>query len=1491
MAEMGPVLPVKKTTEIDEDLLAEIIKDYTEIQKRKPISFSESWKSLTELFNYKKMNELALSTAYDQAKKTDPELASSIADRVDQLKKELPNTFGYLDKKKIIDPAGKLRYDKQDDYLDITKEAEKVLLQAGQKTIYNIADLATLGIDYAFDTNFGGRLEKLYNTYKFNRDPETFIGNVTEILLEYGVPWKIATKVLKNIAKSKLGKGFTKGFYENIDQFVANRFGIGNVGAGIKIKNPITGTTKFIGKGGITSSVRRTGNFMATLGLADAIAGSPGATLGTFVAPIEDTSKLSDRERAVVDFKNRLMYGAEGTIFGLGLPLLGKAVKPVVVGGFKTGTFVLDKTARMGGKIYNVGSKIIPDIVKDAASYSGKKVARGTIKAAEFLGKDVLIRAGLTSFRNPKMILQKIPPYKEWKASFLMNRDNPLYQRLNTLDNIASFFRTRGRLSKEGAQLTYGLRSKIKQLQGGINRSIETIDSIIYDLVKPLRNLYDKNPGSPATYEYYSELIESFIKGEIKKDGLPVELQIPATLLKAKVQNIFKQYDRLFNKGEFMDDMASLMKNYYQKTFKVFSNEDYILKAGDKVYDEAVELMKTVIRRNKDLSLKATREMFPKLTEEEALTQYARTYVDGFLDSGRAGTFTPVEVLRNMVGPNGARLIDDPTSLIKTGYEKEIPDVFKKLLGEQNSYKYSVLASTIDLINKSVTRSIYDELYKIGRKQNWIFKDKDEAIAKGMRDTEIGVIANNKLEEIFGSMNNKYADKYIAAVLGSTNTGFDFLMKVPLYAELLQLKAGAQLAKTVLSPATQVRNVLSAGLFSVANGHYGAYSDVTGALKMVLDDIFGAGNKTDLEELFVRTERKIEVGAIDDNLVIEEMTKLLSDIRANKINDMHKLIDKLSNTKFMKTATKIYAGGDNLWKWQGHEYTMSQLKTFINNADDAKNWYKTVAGQEFNPKNLFTGVEKTLDEIIEEMAGWYIQNTYPSYSKVPRVVQSLRLLPIGNFVAFPAEMIRTSANIFSVGLKEIASGIPQLQVMGLKRLAGASFVLGGLDSVASAVTNQFSGFDERLMRMYKKYFAKPWEVNSKLAVITVPKDGKFDAINLSYFNPYAGISDSFRAGARILTEKKQGKWNPLDLDNFVIYEMFSPLRKNNVTNQLLGSFISEPIGFEAITDILVRKGRTAEGKVIYSETDSAGDKGVKMLTHILSTIQAGGIDQANNVKNALTGEVRADGQLYNLYEELVSILGGVRLSKADILTTFDFELAKYGKLRSKVFESERFYRLEDYQERGPAVMADEFEKIQQEYFKEQEELYHMVQAAFELGVPKDKLIEKLEQRLGWSSSDIEFYLLEGRFKPVNYSEKGLESRYEKFKEQNKEYLKENELMARESWFVPIDQLDRVIEKYDEKKFRPLDEVMGEGPSMKEIQKEREEEKVSSIQMETTPEIQTPPLPETPKPDVASATNLASINVVNPMTGLTRTEGALLSPGEQAIAQKSNRRIV
>ena len=62
------------------------------------------------------------------------------------------------------------------------------------------------------------------------------------------------------------------------------------------------------------------------------------------------------------------------------------------------------------------------------------------------------------------------------------------------------------------------------------------------------------------------------------------------------------------------------------------------------------------------------------------------------------------------------------------------------------------------------------------------------------------------------------------------------------------------------------------------------------------------------------------------------------------------------------------------------------------------------------------------------------------------------------------------------------------------------------------------------------------------------------------------------------------------------------------------------------------------------------------------------------------------------------------------------------------------------------------------------------------------------------------------------------------------------------------------------------------------------------QIETKPQfqsrlnvpIQTPPLPQTPQPAAVAQVNT---NVINPLSGLTRTQQALLSPSEQAIVQR------
>ena len=55
---------------------------------------------------------------------------------------------------------------------------------------------------------------------------------------------------------------------------------------------------------------------------------------------------------------------------------------------------------------------------------------------------------------------------------------------------------------------------------------------------------------------------------------------------------------------------------------------------------------------------------------------------------------------------------------------------------------------------------------------------------------------------------------------------------------------------------------------------------------------------------------------------------------------------------------------------------------------------------------------------------------------MPDVIKGLRALPLGNFIAFPAEIIRTGFNIINmVAMKEllVAEGLP-IKEIGVKRI-------------------------------------------------------------------------------------------------------------------------------------------------------------------------------------------------------------------------------------------------------------------------------------------------------------------------------------------------------------------------------------------------------------------------------------------------------------------------
>ena len=144
----------------------------------------------------------------------------------------------------------------------------------------------------------------------------------------------------------------------------------------------------------------------------------------------------------------------------------------------------------------------------------------------------------------------------------------------------------------------------------------------------------------------------------------------------------------------------------------------------------------------------------------------------------------------------------------------------------------------------------------------------------------------------------------------------DKLIRASIYRHLMQCKVVTQMGKTVFSPQTQMRNVYSAGTFPLIRGHIGGKASVPDSFKIVLDDIF-PGKGINEKQLFNFIEKEIRLGTMDENIITAEMGSLLRDLKSGAINTLDKLFNRFSETKFVKTATKLYAGGDSGWKIYG----------------------------------------------------------------------------------------------------------------------------------------------------------------------------------------------------------------------------------------------------------------------------------------------------------------------------------------------------------------------------------------------------------------------------------------------------------------------------------------------------------------------------------------------------------------------------------------------
>ena len=1371
--------------------------------------------------------------------------------------------FNEARKKQGLEPTDLIKFlETQDnkDYISGLDELRKGVASGGYDLVSGVGTLLFGGTDLAFNTDFQNKFEEIMKKAEPSR-PETWQGDVVGLMTQFAVPGGVIQNIVNRIPK------------------VA------------KIKKAIS-TIKGSKKRKVATIASRAVEGATVVGATDFIASEPSRE--SFFFEPESTEGLTGRKKAAATLRNKVKYAQEGTLIGGGFPLMGKAIQLGYKYGIRPPVRV---TASIGAK--TIDNAVFKPIVYLGSTKVAKPIVSNASKAITGTSKFVLSAAAKTyvSAKSGKFVKQ-LPPFEQWR---LFSTASPIKEEraIKSLDNILSYLRSYGKLPKDIEGISESAMLYIKARARRIDRTMEGLEKKAHNLAKQFENNYNKGDSSPALQKYYLDQIEEFLRGQRKLSDLPTDLQSLSSDLKLQVKNTMAEFKKLLPKSkkadEYLQDLENIEINrvgsYLVKSFSTFTNPNYL--PDRNIMNKAVDyLVKNVITKNKSMREDALKT-FPNLSATDAYKQSAENLAEAILRAGRADGKNPLDQLKKI----GTELLKNKKyKFLKTG--EELPIAIRELLGEEKNLKTSVATTISELISASANKRAFDAIARSGIKNGWLFRTKDAAIFAKYLDAQ-QITSIPRLGNVLKSdaLNLYASPEYVQAFKGVGST-LDNLLTIPVYREIMQGKIAVQIGKTLYSPQTQVRNVSSASFFALMNGHIGGKASVTNAMKIVLDDIFKAGKGGVAEvELNKYVEKLIRLGVFDENVVQSELKAIMDQIKNNTIRTSDQLFSKLIKMTPTDKVARLYAGGDNLWKHYGYEYYRSQLSLALKNLDDVKEWFKYM-GRPFDEIGL-TGNIKNFDDALDEAAAYLLRNTYPTYSKVPPSIQNLRKLPIGAFISFPAEILRTGANIMMIGLKEAAHPNAAIRQMGFRRLLGAFMTSFAAGKGFSEISQFLTGSDQAQWEAYKRSAAAQWDSRSNLLAIEGWKNGESAAINFSYFQPYDSLFAPLEAALKLANDQNL---NPQETEKFVLDLMFA---NDGPIMTFLEPYITEPIGFDRFIDVTTRNGRKDQGGTVYTQSDDLGDKFIKSFLYILDGVKPGVITSGEKISGALGKDLTKGGKPLNLKDELLALFAGTRIIRIDVKKDLRFKAAELNRLLRAVDENEQFYNVNNYQNNTPDRLIKTYEDMQDEAFRIQKDMFIRIQDLKLLDLSSGTIDEIL--RKAGVSRKLRANLEAGIFTPVNYSRKRFETKVETIQRELRKMGDENvTFFLNRSFVFPESGLERIkgkytdkkffTEKYDPKeKFYLLDKdgqlIFDENgnPKLQESFFKRQLKKIPPFIQYGLDQVLSPFSLSSRAPLNAPEVNTSLFTQapkVNQSTGLTDTQTALLSPEEQIIAKRT-----
>ncbi len=778
-------------------------------------------------------------------------------------------------------------------------------------------------------------------------------------------------------------------------------------------------------------------------------------------------------------------------------------------------------------------------------------------------------------------------------------------------------------------------------------------------------------------------------------------------------------------------------------TYRIFEDRGGIFRLfrgyepTDEAYTNAVNLFRRLLSK---------KDKFKKQAYDPNSTQYlqeSRDIVDDIINQlsrkRKPGTLPDIAYTSKTMG--GERIIKSFEKAAGRGSK-----IFRELAGEIQDPRYSIFNAITNLSAVARLAGWLDDVALRndqvqsagGRGFFWATEDAAKA-AVNSPQTGIQIVKmDDVIREIPGGtklvnpLAGKYTTREIADgirraneipsswmkwVRGEDTEGALKAASMAYRTLLIFPKAVSQISKTVLSIPTHLRNFFSAGAFAGANGIL--FEGLTNP--KLLGNAFKEG--IDISSLMKLSpshpkaqaayRELLELGVVNSQVQIGDLKNLLRDI---KFGDQATVTDSILRPmmskfkKLLEFAQGKYVAEDDAWKITNYVVELARLKRAA-----AKQ------GIKLSPEAI-QGFKREAANIVK--------NTVPNYAFVGSAVKAARTWPVGNFMSFPSEIIRTTTNIAEQGLKEVRHSRPTRgsNISPVVWEIGKGFVkndsiargtyrtgITRLSGMATTLTVVPTAVVEGAKALYDvtedeinalRQFVPDWSKNSTLVPLR-DDDGNLRYIDFSHSNAYDVISRPFRT---LMLNVMEGQQDDKTLLNGFLNGVYE------ASGEIMNPFISESIWTEAIADVVARGGRTSEGKLLYTDETAIGDKLAIGTMHLTKAL-APSFKQYQRLGQASFGVPDKTGEFLEIGPELAGMMG-LRPIKVDPLKSMGFKISEYqGGIRNarREFTGGAFGILKGGRV-TPTEIIERYLASNQARFGVQQEMYKNITAANTLGV-------------------------------------------------------------------------------------------------------------------------------------------------------------------------------